>query len=179
MTSNPGDRVQPRNEAIRTRRTARLLLRVPTSQDLAFHTALFVRQEMIAHRPHPIPDSPEVSASKLARMIAHWEEHGFGRWAVEREGEVIGFCGLTLKAEANGLNLSYHLHPDWWGGGYASEAVAETLFVAFGELDAPQVAGLVRPVNVASRRVLERAGFAEDATIDLDGAPTIRMIRRR
>lgn len=90
---------------------------------------------------------------------------------------MIGFGGLTTKPSAGGLNLSYHLTPEAWGFGFASEFVAEALAVAFGPLKASHVVGLVRPANPASRRVLEKCGFRFDCEIMLAGAPTMRLVR--
>ncbi len=162
---------------VERRRTARLLLRTPAELDLDFLVQLFQRPEMVAHRPDPTPDPPEDSARRLERDMAHWRDHGFGRWAAECNGRLVGFGGLTVREADDGLNISYHLHPDAWGHGYASEIVAEALAVAFGSLAASRVVGLVRPANPASRRVLERAGFAAQGEVELHGAPTVLLAR--
>lgn len=154
------------------RHTSRLSLRMPEERDLDFLTVLFSRPELVAHRPNPSPDSPEESARRLARDRAHWRLHGFGRWAIEREGRLIGFGGVTVSTEFKGLNLSYHLHPDDWGSGYATELVTEALAFARNDLHAARAIGLVRPVNVASRRVLEKCGFGFEREVMLHGAPT-------
>lgn len=161
--------------SIAHRRTARLVLRPPELSDRDFLIDLFARPEVVAHRPHPVPDEPAASIARLARERAHWVEHGFGRWMLLRDGRPIGAGGLTRKAGVPDLNLSYHLHPEAWGQGYASELVAEALAVAFGPLDARRVVGLVRPANPASRRVLERAGFVSEGQVMLDGAPTVLL----
>ena len=154
------------------RRTARLLLRPPEPDDIDFLTALFSRPELVAHRPDPRPDSPEQSAARLARDIAHWQAHGFGRWAVLADGKLAGFGGLTVSQEFGGLNLSYHFDPQSWGHGYATELVAAALTMAFEELGAERVVGLVRTANPASRRVLEKCGFAFEREVILHGAAT-------
>ncbi len=154
------------------RHTPRLSLRVPEERDLDFVTALFARPELVAHRPDPTPDSPAESARRLARDQAHWRVNGFGRWAIETEGRLIGFGGVTVSTEFEGLNLSYHLHPDYWGRGYATELVTEALAFARYDLRATRVIGLVRPVNVASRRVLEKCGFGFEREVMLHGALT-------
>jgi hypothetical protein len=104
-----------------TRRADRLLLRLPKADDLPFLTELFAKPELVAHRPVPRPDSPEECAARLARDRAHWKEHGFGRWAVIANENLIGFGGVTVSKEFDGLNLSYHLDPQSWGNGYATE----------------------------------------------------------
>ena len=162
-----------------SQRTERLLLRRPAEADLDFLTDLFSRRELVAHRPNPVPDTREQSAARLARDIGHWDKHGFGRWAVEADGRLIGFGGVTVSADFDGLNLSYHLHPENWGQGYATELVTEALRTAFGPLRAVRVIGLVRAANPASRRVLERCGFTFEKEVMLHEAPTMLFASAR
>jgi RimJ/RimL family protein N-acetyltransferase len=157
------------------RKTARLDLRSPQPEDLAFLTTLFALPEIAAHRPVPKPDTPAESAARLTAELAHWQEHGFGRWIVEEKGLAIGFGGLTWMPTFDALNISYHLHPQVWGRGLASELVHEALVLAFENLKAEQVMGLVRPGHPASRRVLEKCGFVYDAPLALRGAPIDRF----
>ena len=152
--------------------TARLRLRIPVEGDIDFLTRLFSQPELVAHRPVPRPDSREESAARLARDIGHWKDHGFGRWAVEANGALIGFGGVTLSKEFDGLNLSYHLQPESWGQGYATELVREALVFAFDDLHGERVIGLVRTANAASRRILEKCGFNFEREVMLHGAPT-------
>ncbi|OWV74224.1 GNAT family acetyltransferase [Rhizobium sp. N122] len=154
------------------RHTARLQLRIPVAADIDFLAGLFSRPELVAHRPVPRPDSLEESTARLARDTEHWREHGFGRWAVETKAGLIGFGGVTVSKEFGSLNISYHLHPESWGHGYATELVRETLTFAFDDLRADRVIGLVRPVNAASRRILETCGFSFEREVMLHGAPT-------
>ena len=88
-------------------RTERLLLRRPRQADLHFLIDLFSRPELVAHRPDPTPDTPQQSAAGLTRDIDHWDKHGFGRWAVEADGGLVGFGGVTVSNDFEGLNLSY------------------------------------------------------------------------
>ncbi|MEI9424281.1 GNAT family N-acetyltransferase [Mesorhizobium sp. Cs1299R1N1] len=164
-----------------SRRTTRLLLRQPTAADVAFVTRLFARPELVAHRPDPSPDTARQSTERLLRDIDHWREHGFGRWAIEVDGVPVGFGGVTVSKDFRGLNLSYHLHPESWGHGYATEVVRAALAFAFEDLHAERVIGLVRTANAASRRVLEKCGFLFEGQVTLHGAPTnlFALERRR
>src|ERR1700751_2450518 len=134
-----GDALQPR-----ARRTERMLFRLPEAGDVHFLTELFSRHELVAHRPDPRPDSPEEIAARLARGIVHWKEHGFGRWAIEANCALVGWGGVTISKDFEGLNLSYHFQPECWGHGYATELVRETLAFASEDLRANRVIGLVR-----------------------------------
>ena len=60
-----------------------------------------------------------------------------------------------------GVELGYSLHLASWGKGYATELAHACLAWADKELDAPEVWAFVHPDNTASRRVLDRAGFAQ------------------
>ena len=162
-----------------TRRTDRLLLRPPAEKDRQFLTELFSRFELVAHRPDPNPDSPGESAARLARDISHWRDHGFGRWAVEVDGMLIGFGGVTVSKDFEGLNLSYHLHPESWGHGYATELVNAALAFSFNDLQAIRVIGLVRTANAASKRVLEKCGFGFERELMLHGATTNMYVLTR
>lgn len=152
--------------------TTRLSLRPVAREDIDFAAELFARPELTAHRPDPRPDSRDAVVARLAADGAHWAQHGFGRWLLSADGIPVGLGGLTVKAGVEGLNLSYHLHPDHWGKGYATEFARAALKVAFGPLAAPRVVGLVRPANPASRAVLERLGFRYERSLPLHGAPT-------
>jgi RimJ/RimL family protein N-acetyltransferase len=162
-----------------TRKTARLSLRLPEAQDINFTADLFSRKELVAHRPDPHPDAPEESAARLARDMARWKDHGFGRWTALADGNLVGFGGVTVSKEFDGLNLSYHLHPDYWGHGFATELVTEAVRFAFEDVGIRRVIGLVRPANPASRRVLERCGFSFEREVMLHGAPTNLYVRER
>ncbi|WP_045024898.1 GNAT family N-acetyltransferase [Agrobacterium arsenijevicii] len=154
------------------RHTARLTLRQPEAQDIDFIVDMFSRSELVAHRPDPRPDTPEESAARLARDTAHWRDHGFGRWAALVGENLVGFGGVTVSKEFEGLNLSYHLHPDYWGQGFATELVTEAIRFGLEDVGIRRIIGLVRPANPASRKVLERCGFSLEREVMLHGATT-------
>lgn len=153
--------------------------RRPAMGDLPFVTDLYARPEVVAHRPDPTPDGPEVCRMRLERDIAHWDKHGFGRWAVEDGGVLVGFGGLTAVEDSGDLNISYHVHPDAWGRGIASLIATRAVEHGFGELGARRIRGLVRTANPASARVLVKLGFRADGEVTLHGAPTNRYVLER
>jgi RimJ/RimL family protein N-acetyltransferase len=155
-------------------------MRAIEPDDLPFRLALFSRPELSTHKPDPRPDTEGQITDSHTADIAHWAEHGFGRWCV-RLGEIpIGFCGLTRRSGADGLNISYHLAPEHWGRGHASALVAGMVALIDRAPQPPNgpVVGLVRPANPASARVLAKAGFTPSGEVTHGGAPTTRWIRR-
>ena len=105
------------------------------------------------------------SLREMRRHIAaHWWQArrlGFGCWTVRHQGQVIGFGGLNDDPlePGYGPEVAYFFAREAWGKGFAGEVVAASLDWAR-ELRLPAVRAFVHPNNAASRRVLERAGFA-------------------
>lgn len=90
-------------------------------------------------------------------------EHAF---AVLRKGEaaLIGVVGLTLAEDGARAEIGYWVGRDYWGNGYATEAVRRVLLYGFGVLGVTQVDASVFPGNDASIRVLTNTGFARART---------------
>ncbi len=152
--------------------TPRLTLRPPHINDLPFLTDMFSRPELTRHRPDPTPDDAAASAARLERDMAHWAEHGFGRWAVLQDGERIGFGGVAHSLHYDALNLSYHVHPGFWGHGFATEIAQAAVSFALHDLQASLIIGLARSINPASQRVLQRAGLVYQRDVPLYGEMT-------
>jgi RimJ/RimL family protein N-acetyltransferase len=55
--------------------------------------------------------------------------------------------------------------PEPWGEGLATELARASAEVAFGPLELEQIVAFATPDNVASRRVMEKAGFGYDRYI--------------
>ena len=80
------------------------------------------------------------------RVEEHWEEHGFGHWAVEPlegplAGRMIGFVGVAyptfLPELASRPELGWRLARESWGSGYATEAALLARDDAFTRLASP------------------------------------------
>jgi len=120
------------------------------------------------------PRSKAQVADMLNSDICHWEERQFGPWVFfERATGVFvgrgGLCRATL-AGAECVEVAYAVRPDAWGRGYATEmaraAIAEGRRLGFDEL-----LGVAATTNLASRRVLEKAGVRIEATVEHTGLP--------
>jgi RimJ/RimL family protein N-acetyltransferase len=147
-----------------------LAARRMTRDDAEFIRTLTRLPEMHAHRPDPHPPSREQQDEDLARDLEHWSRQHIGRYVVSHGGTPVGLCGLTRRAGYPGWNLSYHLHPDHWGKGWAGRMAQAMIELAGTHTTEAYLHGLVRPANPASARVLERAGFTEAGTVSLNGA---------
>jgi RimJ/RimL family protein N-acetyltransferase len=106
----------------------------------------------------------EIEREILPAFLGHYERYaGFGFWAaIEKStGRFLGWFHLrpAEEAPAGELELGYRLRKDAWGKGYATEGSRALIDKAFAELGVARVVASTMVVNVASRRVLEKAGL--------------------
>jgi ribosomal-protein-alanine N-acetyltransferase len=150
--------------------TDRLSLRRPVPADIDAILRLHRDPVACAHNPADMISTRGEAIERYRRWSAHWDEHGFGYWAVcNRNGDLLGFCGLKVMRlhERPVLNLFYRLDPAAWGNGIGTEAA--TAVVTWAATQPLPVAARVRPANVASARVAERAGLHRTPDLDVDG----------
>ena len=119
----------------------------------------------------------------LAAKLDHWEHHGFGLWLLrDREtGEMVGRGGLqyTYTAGLNDVEAGWAILPERWGQGLATELAHACVDVAFNQLDLLTVVAFTLPDNLASRRVMEKAGFEYERDIVHGGLPHVLYRHRR
>jgi RimJ/RimL family protein N-acetyltransferase len=116
--------------------------------------------------------TPEQSAAAVARWRRHWDEHGFGLWAVEERdsGRFVGRVGVQFhRLWPDDPEVGWGIDPERWGRGYATEAGAATRDAAFNQWGYDHVISLIRPVNVNSKRVAQRLGMTEGRRVQFHG----------
>jgi len=88
-----------------------------------------------------------------------------GQFAIEAGGELAGGIGFILgtRERVGTASLGYWLGKRFWGRGIATEAVQGATQWAFDTLRVRRVWANVMAPNVASARVLEKAGFGLEA----------------
>lgn len=91
------------------------------------------------------------------------------RWVIRlrRSGKTIGTCGFnTWSRKMQNAVIGYDLLPNYWGNGYASEAVRAIIQAAFlGELPCGplhRIQADTVPGNHASESLLRNMGFIEE-----------------
>jgi RimJ/RimL family protein N-acetyltransferase len=108
-------------------------------------------------------------------QLEHWDEHGYGWWAVEprarakghapeepdtHDEPLIGWAGLTYLPETDETEVAYLLGKPFWGRGLATEAAQASLRYGFEDLEIEVIVGIVHPDHLASQRVLAKAGLS-------------------
>jgi RimJ/RimL family protein N-acetyltransferase len=118
--------------------------------------------------------SREETDAGVARIDAHFAEHGWGFWAVEIPSVTpfAGFIGLyTPRFAAHFtpcVEIGWRLAAECWGRGYATEGARAAMAFGFGELGLDQIVSFTVPANQPSRRVMERLGMTHDPADDFD-----------
>jgi RimJ/RimL family protein N-acetyltransferase len=123
------------------------------------------------------PPSENDLLGSVGAMLAHWEHHGFGPWLLRDRitDELVGRGGLqyTQVAERDEVEVGWTIVPERWGQGLATELALTAARVAFGELGLRQIVAFTLPHNLASRRVMEKAGFRYEREIEHAGLPHV------
>jgi RimJ/RimL family protein N-acetyltransferase len=143
--------------------TKRLWLRWPRASDapaITSFASLAHVARMTASIPHPYPPGEAEhfimkartgNAGGTALVLAITQKRG-GR-------QTIGLLGATMAAGTD-IEFGYVLAPPVWGKGFASEAVKALADTVFSLTQASRILANSRVNNIASRRVLEKTGFA-------------------
>jgi RimJ/RimL family protein N-acetyltransferase len=159
-------------------RTERLLLRTWRESDRDPFAAL--NADPIVMEFFPAPLTRVESDAFVDRILAAFDEHGWGLWAVEVPGEAdfIGFIGLAIpRFEASFspcIEVGWRLAKDAWVRGYAPEGGTEALRFAFEDLGLDEVVSFTAVQNLKSRRVMEKLGMSHDPADDFDH-PTLPL----
>ena len=139
--------------------TARLRLRMFQPSDVDNLAALFADPDVMRYVEDGKPKDRTVAENAVTGIIAHWQRHGFGRWAVEERatGEFVGFGGL--RSLFGTPEVVYHFATRHWGKGFATELARTGLQYGFNEHRFARIVAIAKPENSASIHVMEKIGM--------------------
>ena len=163
---------------IPTLTTSRLNLRPFTAVDVAPLHRILGQDQILRYFPQPDPPDLARVERLVAGQLQHWAERGLGWWAVELRatGELLGWNGLQYLPETDEVEVGYLLSRPHWDQGLATEAALAALRFGFETLALNRIVGIVHPENVASQRVLEKAGLARVGEADYFGMHIYRYV---
>lgn len=119
--------------------------------------------------------SADQSDDLVDRAMHHFEDKGFGPYAVDRLDtvlpEFIGFVGLftpgfQLEYGQNWTEILWRLHPDHWGVGLATEGASRVVRYAFEELGLEEIYSFTTISNKRSERVMQKTGMTRIRDFD-------------
>lgn len=141
--------------------TPRLQLRELVPDDL--DALAKVLSDPITMQFYPKPYDRQGITDWIERNRRRYQEHGHSLWGMvlKSSGELIGDCGLAMQnvEGQNEIEIGYHVRRDHWKQGYSTEAARACRDYGFAQLKAPCLISLIRPENIASRRVAEKNGM--------------------
>lgn len=144
--------------------TDRLLLRPFRLDDLDAHAEI-LRDPLVTRYlprgPFLPQDARAISERILNHFLEHWQRHGFGAWGLldKASRQLIGQCGLNYLPESPEVEVLYLLAQAAWGRGLATEAARASVSYGFETVGLERIVGITMPENIASQRVLEKAGL--------------------
>ena len=162
-------------------RTPRLLLRTWRPEDAAPMAAINRDPEVARYLNRPIAEA--ALAGFFPLLVDHWEEHGFGPWAVEARERIspgaagaaiaprafLGFAGVAhpayLPALAHRPEIGWRLARRAWGSGLATEAALAARDHAFATLGLAELIAIVHPQNARSQAVARKLGMTVGAHV--------------
>jgi RimJ/RimL family protein N-acetyltransferase len=120
---------------------------------------------------------PQAVDEQIERMGRDWAEHGFGLYAfLDRDTGALVARGGPHRCHVAGndeVEIGWAVAPERWNQGLATELGAASVELAFGPLALPDVVSFTLPGNRASRRVMEKLGFAYERDTDYKGWPHV------
>jgi [ribosomal protein S5]-alanine N-acetyltransferase len=120
---------------------------------------------------HPPWDEPYLRA-KFEGFRADYAAHGWTKFKVtDRDGVFLGRAGFGCFFPTGELELGYSFMPAFWGCGHATEATGALLDWIYRVEPVDHVIGFAVAENLASRRVLEKAGMKFTGLRALNGIP--------
>jgi ribosomal-protein-alanine N-acetyltransferase len=140
--------------------TDRLTLRLFSQEDAT--VLQLVLDDPDVWRFFPRTEVPTLARTKayIEGQLAHWDEYGFGHWAIITSDEVlIGWCGLQFLPDTEETEVAYCLGKDYWGKGFATEAARASLNFGITNLGIMEIVGLTHAENKASQHVLQKIGL--------------------
>jgi RimJ/RimL family protein N-acetyltransferase len=146
--------------------TRRLLLREYTLDDWPAVNAYTSDPQVVQYMSFG-PTTPEQTREHLQWAIAAGAEQPRSLYelgvVLRSENRLIGTATLQVDSrERRQAHFSYLFHREFWGQGYATEAIRHLIHFGFTELHLHRVADDCDARNLASARVMEKLGMRRE-----------------
>ena len=125
--------------------------------------ALHALAEVAAFNTIGAPENEASTRAILAQKLDPENKDHLG-WALyDKENSFIGEIGLIFAPKRfKKAEISYTIHPDHWGKGYATEAAKKVIEQAFNRFLLHRIEAGVAVQNEKSIRVLEKLGMKRE-----------------
>jgi len=147
--------------------TERLILRNFALTDMACVHDLHMRPESVRYNPSGYPESEDASRQVVIEWMAQQEQderYAYTAAIIDKAyGSFIGMISLNLgKPKYRNAEIWYKILPEYWGKGFATEALLGILHFGFQVLNLHRIECGCSIHNTASYKVMEKAGMKRE-----------------
>jgi RimJ/RimL family protein N-acetyltransferase len=147
--------------------TDRLILQELTENDIAVIHEFHCDPRVERYNTIGIPENQEVTKGWLKPAMDDQENaiRSLYSWTVglKSDNTFIGEAGMSVSNNRfQFAEIHYHVVPELWGKGYATEIAKELIRFAFEDLNLHRVQAGAATENIGSHKVLEKAGMIKE-----------------
>jgi ribosomal-protein-alanine N-acetyltransferase len=145
-------------------KTSRFIIRNFLLQEEVIYVDLLADPEVAVFLPKR---TPEQNAAMFQTTIADYQlQKPLNRWGIfSLNDDFIGMCLMRTFDAEDVLEVGYSFHQQYWGKGLATEVVKCLINYGFTELKAQKIVAVTALENLASQRVLQKAGLQSCGTV--------------
>ena len=147
--------------------TERLILRRYKESDIDAIYEIITDERLTKYIKYPILTKEE-ELECIKKWIAEADESKYERWVIERKSDstIVGNIDVnTVVKKHNYCNVGYTIRYDYWGNGYASEALKAVSVHLLDDSGYYLVECSCNELNKQSSKVMLKAGFKKDGYI--------------
>lgn len=149
--------------------TERLILRKFKYDDADDMLMNWISDENVQNNyGEPVYTTKESVNELLDKYISSYENKDYYRWSIIEKcsGECIGQIAYFLIDSKNHFGeIEYCIGTGFQRRGYATEAAKAVISYGFNNINLHKVQICVRPINIASKRVIEKCSFTYEGTL--------------
>lgn len=147
--------------------TNRLLIRKLELSDIAIWETFFENNSSLPFLGLDLTMTNKAQAKNwIERQLWRYENNKYGHHALidKQTNKFIGQCGLLTQEINNqtAIEIGYHILPEYWGMGYATEAAKTFRDYAFENNLSDSLVSIIDVRNIASQKVAEKIKMKRD-----------------
>ena len=150
--------------------TERLILRRFSEQDAAEMLKNWAADPNVQHEyGEPVYETAEAVRGLLSKYLAGYAQPDFYRWAIieKDSGQNIGMIAFCkVWADCRTAEIEYCIGADFWGHGYAGEALDAVIRWTFAQTGFCKLEAYHRAANPKSGRVLQKSAMHRTQTVE-------------
>lgn len=146
--------------------TERLVLRNVEHTDVQEVFEIRSNPDTMLYIPRPLAKTLDDAMGVINMMRGFTERNEKINWAITEKGsdKLIGIIGYpNIRPDAHRGEIGYVMHHDYRRKGFLYEAFIASLNYGFDVMNMHSIEAIIRPENLASIAVVEKAGFVREA----------------